>query len=394
MASIKLDTVTARDALTARHAPYWFKVRSNCHLGYRKTIATSMGAWIARFRNEATGKYELHSLGSLDTITGARRYDEAIKLANQWFDHRSSGGVNTSIDVTEAWDRYIAKLTSEGRKEAAKDARARFRRWIEPDVKLSKTSIRKLTAGQVNDWRIKLTNTPAIPQDKSSSSSKPRSASTLNRDMAVFKTVLNLALEDGHATTDASWRTKLKPVKNATKRRDCYLDIDQRRALIAHAPPDLAILIRGMALLPLRPGAVAALIVGNFDKRLGVLTVGKDKAGQDRKITLPKSTCEFFSEQAKGKQPDAALCARENGVAWDKDSWKYPFKDAVIAAGLPAKATAYALRHSTITDLIVIHRLDTMTVAVLSGTSIAMIEKHYGHLLQDRATSALAALSI
>ena len=88
------------------------------------------------------------------------------------------------------------------------------------------------------------------------------------------------------------------------------------------------------------------------------------------------------------------MCARENGAAWDKDSWKGPVKDAVIAAGLPSKATAYALRHSTITDLIGIHRLDTMTVAILSGTSIAMIEKHYGHLLHDRAATGLAALAL
>ena len=394
MAAIKLDTVTGREALAARHAPYWLKVRAESHLGFRKTTATSMGAWIARYRDEGTGKYQLHSLGSLDKITGARRYDEAVKLAIQWFDHRSSGGTSTSINVTEAWDRYIARLTSEGKTDAVKDAKARFRRWIEPDAKLSKTPILKLTAGQINDWRVKLASTPAIPQDKSKPSTKPRSASTLNRDMAVFKAVLNLALEDGHATTDAAWRTKLKPVKNATRRRDCYLDIDQRRALIAHAPPDLAAFIRGMALLPFRPGAVAALKVGDFDKRLGVLTVGKDKAGQDRKITLPPSTAAFFTEQSKGKLPGAALCARENGAAWDKDSWKGPIKDAVIAAGLPAKATAYALRHSTITDLIGIHRLDTMTVAILSGTSIAMIEKHYGHLLHDRAATGLAALAL
>ncbi|NDG42775.1 MAG: integrase, partial [Betaproteobacteria bacterium] len=38
--------------------------------------------------------------------------------------------------------------------------------------------------------------------------------------------------------------------------------------------------------------------------------------------------------------------------------------------------TAYALRHSTITDLIAVHQLDTMTVAQRSGTSLLMIEKH------------------
>jgi integrase len=66
----------------------------------------------------------------------------------------------------------------------------------------------------------------------------------------------------------------------------------------------------------------------------------------------------------------------------------------VVATGPPEKACAYALRHSTITDLIALHRLDTLTVAQLSGTSLQMIEKHYGHLLRDHAAAALAHLAI
>ena len=69
-------------------------------------------------------------------------------------------------------------------------------------------------------------------------------------------------------------------------------------------------------------------MAGNVDRRLSTLTIGEDKHGQDRKITLP-----------------------------------------------PATATAYALRHPTITDLIALHKLDTLTVAQLSGTSPLMIEQ-------------------
>jgi integrase len=134
--------------------------------------------------------------------------------------------------------------------------------------------------------------------------------------------------------------------------------------------------------------------VSNFDKRLNTLVVGKDKAGKDRKITLPASTTTFFAEQSIDKLPSAPLFARADGAAWNKDSWKYPFKDAVIAAKLPLAATAYALRHSTITDLIALYHLDTMTVAVLSGTSLAMIEKHYGHLLREHAAEALGKLAL
>jgi len=35
-----------------------------------------------------------------------------------------------------------------------------------------------------------------------------------------------------------------------------------------------------------------------------------------------------------------------------------------------------------------------LQAGLLSGTSISMIEKHYGHLLHDRAATGLAALAL
>lgn len=389
----KIDTVTARDNLKARHAPYWQRILAESHLGYRKTTPTSVGAWIARYRN-SDGKYEITSLGSLEGTPNHLRYDEAVNLAGKWFKHRNAGGSATSITVGEACKRYIEKLRGEGREGGVIDAQGRFRRWIESDTKLSNTPVTKLKPGILNDWRVKLTETPATLQDRTKTATKRRTASSVNREMAVLKAALNLAVKDGYATSDAAWINKLAPIKDATQRRDCYLDADQRRALIENAPPDLAGFLKALSLVPLRPGAVAALTANNFDKRLGVLTVGKDKHGRDRKITLPQQTAAFFSQQAKDKLPTAPLLARADGRFWNKDSWKYPFKNAAKAANLPPDATAYALRHSTITDLIALHGLDIMTVAQLSGTSVMMIDKHYGHLLRDHAANALAKLAI
>jgi hypothetical protein len=47
------------------------------------------------------------------------------------------------------------------------------------------------------------------------------------------------------------------------------------------------VFIKALSLLPLCQGAVAGLTVKNYYKRLGVLTIGKEKAGRDRKISLP-----------------------------------------------------------------------------------------------------------
>ena len=393
MATI-INTVSAREKLKTRREPYWHRVAKGCYLGYRKMMTGPGGTWIARLLDEATGKQSYNALGDFSELADCERFDAAYKAADAWFKHRNDGGSATLITVGEACQRYADKQRNEGKEAGAKDLEARFSRWMHPDKKLSTTPITKLTQGQVNDWRMKLTKAPALLQDKTKIGTRQKSDSSINREMAVFKAALNLAVRDGYATSDTAWKYKLTPIKNATGRRDCYLDITQRRTLIASAPADLAAFLKALSLVPFRPGAMAALTAGSFDKRLGVLTVGRDKSGKDRKITLPPATAAFFAEQVKGKLPTAPLVARADGKFWNKDSWKTPFKDAALLAKLPASATAYALRHSVITDLVALHGLSTMTVAQLSGTSVLMIEKHYGHLLHDHAANALALLAV
>jgi integrase len=128
-------------------------------------------------------------------------------------------------------------------------------------------------------------------------------------------------------------------------------------------------------------------------RRLKVLKIGQDKAGKDRRIKIPDVTAAFFAEAVKLKLPTAPLLARADGTAWNKDSWKGPVKRAAVAGKLPEGTTAYTLRHSVISDL-VHDGLDLLTVAQISGTSVAMIERHYGHLRSEVAASALAKLAL
>ena len=179
----KIDTVTGRDKLKARHAPYWQKIRSECHLGYRKTTPDSMGTWIARFRDDS-GKYQLSSMGALDSLPNNRRFDEAVKLANQWFEHRSVGGLVATITVGEACTRYVQKQRDEGRAAGAKDLESRFKRWMHPEKKLSGTPVTKLTQSQVHEWRVKLPTLPASLQDRTKTGTRPRVASSTKPDWA------------------------------------------------------------------------------------------------------------------------------------------------------------------------------------------------------------------
>jgi len=138
---------------------------------------------------------------------------------------------------------------------------------------------------------------------------------------------------------------------------------------------------------------MAALNVGDFDKRTSELTVGKDKAGRDRRIVIPVDAAKLLASQTANKLPSAPIFMRANGKGWDRHSWKHPVAAAVAAAKLPAETSAYTLRHSTITDLVT-GGLPLLTIAQISGTSAEMIERHYGHLVRDAAVKALGELAL
>lgn len=406
----QIDTVNARGKLKPRREPYWHRVRKGCFVGFRLMSKNTRGTWLARAWDEAKGRDAFHPLGDFSDLPEHKRFDAATTEAGKWFEHLGRGGSTAVVTVRTVCERYVAHLKAtkpaaalsayaaarrgaQGQTtivRAADDAEARFKRYVYPDARLSSTPIAKLTPAILDEWRKQL---QVRPTRGGGSRGQPRTASTMNRDLTCLRAALNLALDDELVTSDFAWRAKLRPIKNADRRRELYLDKGQRRKLIANAAPDLAQFLTGLSLLPLRPGALAALTVGNFDKRLAVLTVGKDKAGHERKIKLPQATADLFEAATQDKLPAAPIFARADGRGWDKDGWKWPVKAAAAAAKLTDGTTAYTLRHSTISDLV--HGgLDLLTVAQISGTSIAMIERHYGHLRGDVAAAALAKLAL
>ena len=211
--------------------------------------------------------------------------------------------------------------------------------------------------------------------------------------MVPLRAALGQVLRPGTPKTDSAWQEALCPVKGADKRRSLYLDRNERTKLIDAADIGVRPFIRGLCLLPLRPGVLARFKVGDFDVRTRTLSIGTDKDGKPRQIAIPQITADFFAEHVRDKLPAALIFARAGGGAWDKDAWKTPVKNAVRAAGLPGAASAYTLRHSVITDLIRAS-LPILTVAQLSGTSVTMIEMHYGHLVRCDAEEALASIAI
>lgn len=369
--------------------PHWQRLRQGVYLGYRPSKKKVGGTWFARFYDSETNRNSRKRLGDYGTLTGHDVFKQAKADAESWAETVESGGerARDMVTVKHACEAYLEH-------KPGSIAEGVFRRHVYSDP-IAKVKLDKLRRHHLKAWRKRLEQAPALltRSKKGEKRWKERAKSTVNRDMVPLRAALGMVLKPGAPNTDAAWQEALKPFKGADKRRELYLDREERKKLIEATGEEARPFVKALCLLPLRPGALASLTVRDFDKRTRSLTIGKDKNGNPRQISLPQIIADFFAEQVKDKFPAAPIFVRAGGEAWNKDAWKYPIKEAVKAAGLPGAASAYTLRHSVITDLIRA-RLPILTVAQLSGTSVAMIEKHYGHLVRDDAEEALASIAV
>lgn len=385
--ALDLSKVGGRERLKLQREPHWQRLHAGCFLGFRPSKRGGKGTWIARAYDEDAGKYRLRSLGDFGALAGNEMFAAAKKEAEALAELVEAGGqVRAKMETVADACREYAKSRPE--------AGQRFKRYVYVDP-IAKVKLCKLRRRHVKDWRERLEVRPALVSRRKEGKPvhRKRAASTLNRDMAVLRAALAKVLSPGAPNSEAAWQEPLKAVQNANGRRTLYLDRRQRRKLVETVNGEARPFVRALCLLPLRPGALAGLTAGDFDKRTAELTIGKDKTGKPRRIQLPQEAANLLAAQAKNKLPGAPLFMRANGKAWDKNSWKLPIVAAVVAAALPRDTTAYTLRHSTITDL-VSAGLPLLTIAQISGTSAEMIEQHYGHLASDAAVKALGELAL
>ena len=374
--AIHLDRVDSRARLVPRRDPYFQRLTQGRYIGFRLMAKGAMGTWLARAYDGE--KYVHKPLGDFASLQERERYDAARKAAEGWFRHLDLGGAVDSATVRGACEAYVAQIKAEKSERAATDAEGRFRRLVYDDP-LARVDIGKLTSLQVAGWKKRVLD-------------RGGTKGSFNRNATALRAAFNLALKRRAVASDHSWVNELVAFKGADGRRDLYLPKAGRKKLIDKSSKEAQPFVRGLALLPLRPGDVASLRVADLDATHGVLAVPAGKTGA-RKIPMSGDPLLQLKAAAKGKAPDAWLFSRDDGRQWKKEAWRDEIKAAAKEAKLPAGTCAYTLRHSAITDLVT-SGMDLFHVAQLAGTSIAMIEKHYAQLRRQQVRDGLQVLSL
>jgi integrase len=355
------------------------------YLGFRAIAEGGVGTWIARRLTEGS-EYRYKSLGE---VSESLDFNAAVALAEAW-GTEIDRGVGVSLKgkpatVETACREYLEAIRLE-RPDTAHDAHMRFARTVYGDREQEKPAhpiapqdLGKLREKHLRDWRDGLL-------------AAGLSKSAANRTLTALRAALNYAVRARLAPAHLAFEVRCVTIfKNADRRRDVFLDQDQRRKLLTTAPGALRDLIEAAALTGARPGELVNAQRSAFDSRRRSLTL-TGKTGT-RVVPLTPAACALFERVSRDKLPTAYLLTREDGAQWTRVGWDRSLRSVVKLAHLPAGVCLYTLRHSFITEAL-LAGLATLTVAKMTGTSLAMIEKHYGHLVLDHAREQLAAVKL
>lgn len=368
----RIDTKTARLALKPRPAPYFKKLSAGCFLGFRR-LERGQGTWVARWRDPETGKQTHYQLGEF------AEYSDAEKAARAWFDQCEHGSAEI-VNVETACRRYVEDRRREKGEATAIDAEGRFRRLVY-ETKFGRTLLHNLRTAQIVDWRNAQVDADYDDEDPDA---ERRAKDSTNRNLATLKAALNLAYRMGLVGSTAQW-DRVASFSKVGRRRERFLTMTERKQLIAAASPALTRLLRAVLLTAARPGELAAATVGDLDPS-GLLTLD-GKTGR-RVVPLSAEAFKHLKACAGKRDSNEPLLTRIDGNAWSRYDWRDAMTEARTTAGLPDDVVLYNVRHAAISEMVV-GGLDLLTVARIAGTSVAMIQRHYGHMVKDGVVSKL-----
>jgi integrase len=152
-----------------------------------------------------------------------------------------------------------------------------------------------------------------------------------------------------------------------------------------------------------RTSELAMASVRDFLPSANQLVLGRHKRSKSlreaasRRITLNARAFDIAKKACNGKQGDEPIFTDPKGRRWERRGLDVRFKQVRKLAKVRDEITIYSFRHLWISESLMAG-IDVATVAKMAGTSIAMIERVYGHFsgqhfqdAQDKLDAARAA---
>jgi integrase len=398
----RIDSAAARRKLAPRREPYYMPVPDvdGAYVGFRRGPDT----WVARLREDekqvhrALGKFEDHR--------------DAFRAAKDWIKSRQQGVLRDDVTVAEACVAYLAAMEAEKGPAAAQEARSRLQRCVigrTPDEArrararavephgIARRPLAKLRVADLEAWRN------GLLAEGLEGEARRKARASANRDTNTLLAALNYAHRAQLVASPAAWAglRKFGDVQARKHETRPTLTSTERRALLEAAKGveggAIRPLLEALLLTGARPIELCRATVADYDRTGGTLTLrsfkGRSAEPRMRHVPLRALGAEaLIRDLAKNKLPGAPLFTRDDGSPWRHSDWDHLVRDARGRAGL-RPLTAYDLRHTFISEAMA-GGVDPLTVARIVGTSVEMISRTYGQLLEDHAAKAFSNVNL
>ena len=369
MAGNIISTKAKRAKLKPSREPVWFKISKKRYIGFRRLKAS--GSWVARFGNHRK------VIGG-ESLT----FDQALKLTIQYCDQCDSS-VPTQHSVQSIISVYCDDLTIRKSPDTAEKYRKRYNAMLSKDFR--GTDIKFLTTEQIESWRnSRLHSIDDIEKHR-------KSKSTSRRDLSQLKALLNFAQSKGIISDSQAWDRVKQFDASCEGQRTLYLTGAQVKQIINHAQGEFRHYLQITLLMGARAGEASDLMVSDFNPFNKTVNIGR-KTGK-RLCYLNDAAVTLISARIQGKSPTELIFPNSEGLQWNSDQLSKAFKVLREEIGLPNECVIYSLRHHTLSKLVE-SGLPMLAISKNVGTSVAMIEKHYGHFAPDTMSQLINSVAI
>jgi hypothetical protein len=375
----RLETRTSRLKLDARKKPYFVGVAPGVALGYRRLKGA--GTWNVRAADGSGGRWlksfaiaDDHEDANGNSVLDFWQAQDQARIIARGDNGATAGNGNRPITVGEAIDNYAAELKSRNA-DAYNVTRIRFHL---PPALANKT-VGLLTVRDLRQWRNGLLKKGLVP-------------ASADRSGRALKAALNLASKEDPAriSNTNAWRDGLARLPDAEVARNEILTDSDVRALVAAAyalSPEYGLWVEVHAVTGARTSQLERLEVRDLqdsksNPRLMMPSShkGKQRRVERKPVAIPVSLAKALRRGAADRASDAPLLIPPGGETLLRN-W---LKRIVKAAKLKPGTTMYALRHSSITRMLILGT-PIRIVAVHHDTSVPMIEKNYSRHIGDHA---------
>jgi len=224
-------------------------------------------------------------------------------------------------------------------------------------------------------------------------------ATTCSDAAASVKRILKWAVDEGRIESNPIERLKVE----RGSPRDYVVGADEYRAMIAgvwsqkyarrKVASFRAVLI-ALRLSGCRPSEIASLEIGDCSADSWTIRKHKNRKKKRRPRVVYLSPCLQTLTRIASRERDVGpvfLADKDRG--WKYSDMRLRFQRLRAKAKLSLKCVLYSLRHTWITEAL-LAGVDVATVAEMAGTSIQMIDRHYGHLNQQQKHLSDAARAV